>query len=306
MGSVRRIVSEQVGCVALAICQCRSACHVSSNEREHDSALAIASGTLQYQPEFHLGRYAELCNNSRLGVLSHPFEYVEMSKRKWRPDVVLILIGASLAGISFGINWMISSQIDRQRFEVVEQLHDIDRFLNFSDSSTLQAMELNSSARTDIAISQLMYFQILQDKPNQIALDIYNSLIQNAANNLASAVTCAHTAGTGKTMQSAAAEQVMQLATAQDLTQTTPKLSLLLQKKLKRSRDIRSEKVMTRRTLIVLKSQLESRQSLVGKFSRLLQLLGILIVLAKDVITAKKPDDGDSEELVAEDTRLAA
>jgi hypothetical protein len=240
--------------------------------------------------------------------VSHLIEHVGMSTIKMRPDVAIILIGASLAGTSFGINWMISSGIDQQLFEVEEQLHDIDRFLTFSKSSTLEAFELSSSARTDIAFSQLMYFQILKDEPDQAAIDVYNSLIQNATNNIATAVTCAHTAGTGKTMESSDAEQVMKLAAANDHAQSAPKLTLLLQEKLKLSREVMDEKVTSRRTLIVVKSQLESRKSVVGNFSHFAQLLGLLIVLTKDVITARKPDDVDPQELVADDAdgRLAA
>lgn len=234
-----------------------------------------------------------------------------IKKTKFRKDVLLIVVGAVLAVASFAINWSISTAIDQRSYEVDEQLRDIDRYLTFAQSSTLEAFELNSSAKSGLAISQLMYFQILQDEPDEAAINAYNGMIANAITNLASAVTAAHAAATGFTIEGEEKDKVLELAQTKDYGQASLGLATLFNDKLKQYQAVSEEKVKSRRKLIVMKSQLAERRNIVGNIAHLVQLLGILIILAKDVVAVKKTDSSgpvESFELRVEQSneRIAA
>jgi hypothetical protein len=212
-----------------------------------------------------------------------------------RKEVALILAGAVLAVTSFGINWKISSALDQRSYAIDEQLQDIDRFLTFAEASVLQAFELSSSSKIGLAISQLMYFQILKDDPDEAAIRTYHTLVAHAIKNKASAVTCLHAAATGKTIDGIDRDRVMELADAEDHAKATWELAALFAEKLKLYQDVSEEKVKLRRELIVTKNQLASQRNVIGNFAKLIQLLAILIILAKDLVVAKSPDSDTPE-----------
>lgn len=220
-----------------------------------------------------------------------------------RKDIALILIGAVLAIASFGINWVISSAIDRHSFAIDEQLQDIDRYLTFSKSSTLEAFELSSSAKVSLAISQLMYFQILKDKPDETAIRAYNALVADGVKIQASSVTAMHAAATGKSINGIEREKLIELSNSQDQAQAFLELATLFNTKQQLYMDVAKEKVMARRELIIAKNQLASRRSVIGNIAQLIQLLGILIILAKDIVGAQKPAAFPPEELVVEPSK---
>lgn len=167
-----------------------------------------------------------------------------MSRPKLRKDVALILLGAILAVTSFVINWTISAAIDRRLNEIDERLQDIDRYLTFSKASVLEAFELSSSSRVEIAVSQLMYIQFLEKDPEEAVINAYNGLVGNAINRQASAVSALHAAVTGKTMDGAAAEKLIELAGAQDQSQASLELAALFNNKLQLYQGVAKEKVL--------------------------------------------------------------
>ena len=82
-------------------------------------------------------------------------------------------------------------EIEREKINAIKNWKDIDRYLTFARLSVLEAFELSSSSKVDIAISQLMYFQFLRQDPDEAIVNVYNSMLKDAITRQASAVSAA-------------------------------------------------------------------------------------------------------------------